>query len=168
MTWADLVIVAICVLSAGFGFWRGFAKEAMALVTWLAAIWIAWRFAWLLEPALGDWLAAPEVKIWVARLIVFLVVLIAGGIVAYLVREVIRHTGLTSVDRTLGGLFGFFRGALIVGLIVIVMELAGVDQDPWWQRSRLKPISESIAAGIRHYAELGGRLLAEQELAESI
>ena len=100
-------------------------------------------------------------------MIVFLVVLIAGGIVAYLVRELIRHTGLGSVDRSLGALFGFFRGALIVGLVVIVIELAGMDQDPWWQQSRLKPISERIAAGIRYYAELGSRMLAEQELAST-
>lgn len=168
MTWADFVIIVICVVSAGLGFWRGFAKEALALVTWLAAIWLAWRFAWLVEPALGDWLAAPEIKVWVARLIIFVVVLIAGGAVAYLVRELIRHTGLGSVDRSLGALFGFFRGALIVGLIVIVMGLAGIDQDPWWERSKLKPISERIAAGIRYYAELGGRVLAEQELASTL
>jgi len=164
VSWADYLIVLVCLASGGFGFWRGFAKEALSLATWLAAIWLAWRFPWLIEPMLGEWIAAPELKIWVARLIVFVAVIISGGIVAWFLRELIRHTGLSSTDRSLGALFGLARGALIVGLTVIVMQFAGVDQDPWWQSAKLKPLSDQIAAGIRFYAELGGQYLAENEL----
>ena len=53
MTWADYLIIFICLASAAFGFWRGFAKEAVALASWLAAIWLAWRFGALVEPMLG-------------------------------------------------------------------------------------------------------------------
>lgn len=66
MVWADALIVLICILSGVVGFWRGFAKEAVSLATWLAAIWLAWRFTWLIEPMLGDWLAQPELKLWTA------------------------------------------------------------------------------------------------------
>ena len=55
MSWIDLLIIAICLGSAGFGFWRGFAKEALSIATWLAAIWLAWRFSWVIEPLLGEW-----------------------------------------------------------------------------------------------------------------
>jgi membrane protein required for colicin V production len=164
MSWADLFIVVICAASAIFGVWRGFAKEALSLVTWLAAIWLAWRFTWLVEPMLGEWVAAPELKIWAARIVIFVIVLVAGGLVAWFVRELIRHTGLSSTDRTLGGLFGLARGALIIGLMAIGVQLLGMQGDPWWQESRLRPYCDRIAEGIRYYAELGGRYLEEQDL----
>jgi len=164
MSWADLFIILICVASSAFGFWRGFAKEALSLATWLAAIWLAWRFTWMVEPMLGTWEAMPELRVWAARIIIFVVVLVAGGLVAWSVRALIRQTGLTSTDRTLGGLFGLARGALIVGLAVIGMELMGIDSDPWWQEASLRPLSTQIAEGIRYYAELGNRYLLEQDL----
>lgn len=136
----------------------------MSLVTWLAAIWLAWQFTWLVEPMLGEWVAAPELKIWAARIIIFVIVLIGGGLVAWFVRELIRQTGLSSTDRTLGGLFGLVRGGLIVGLVAMGVQLLGLDADPWWQEARLRPYCDRIAEGIRYYAEIGGRYLEEQDL----
>jgi membrane protein required for colicin V production len=165
VTWADYLIIFICVASGAFGFWRGFAKEALALASWLAAIWLAWRFTWIVEPMLGEWTAAPELRIWAARAIIFVVVLVIGGLVAWFVRALVQHTGLSSTDRALGGAFGVARGLLIVGLGAIGLQLAGLDQDAWWQGAKLKAFSDQIAEGIRYYAELGGRILEEHELA---
>jgi len=164
VSWADVFIVLICLGSTGFGAWRGFAKEALSLVTWLAAIWLAWRFAWLIEPLLGEWVVAPELKVWAARGVIFVLVLILGGLIAWLVRALIRHTGLSGTDRVLGSLFGLGHGAIMVGIGVIVLEFAGLDGDPWWREAKLRPYGHQIAAGIRYYATLGSRYLEEQEL----
>ncbi|HEX5418824.1 MAG TPA: CvpA family protein, partial [Gammaproteobacteria bacterium] len=163
--WADIAIVLICVLSAIFGLWRGLAQEALSLATWLAAIFLAWRFTWLIEPLLVQWIAQPELRTWTARAVIFVLVIIAGGLVAWVVRELIRHTGLGGTDRLLGGLFGFARGVLIVGLAVIALQLTGLDQDPWWQHARLKPYSDRVAAGIRYYGSLGRDLVRDQRSA---
>ena len=63
MSWVDVVIVLGCLASAGLGVWRGFMKEVLSLITWLAAIWLAWRFAWVIEPVLSQWVAAPELTL---------------------------------------------------------------------------------------------------------
>ena len=159
MSWVDWLIVVGCLGSAGFGFWRGFAQEALSVIIWLAAIWLAWRFTWVIEPLLGDWVVAPELKIWAARAVIFLLILIAGGLLAWFVRALLRHSGLNSTDSVLGSLFGFVRGVIIVGLVVIGLEYAGLDQDPWWQEAKLSPFSERVAGGIRYYAALGSRLI---------
>ena len=168
MTWADYLIVFVCLASGAFGFWRGFAKEALALASWLAAIWLAWRFGAIVEPMLGEWTAAPELRIWAARAIVLVVVLTIGGLIAWFVRALIRSTGLSSTDRALGGMFGVARGVLIVGLGAIVLDLSGLAQETWWQDAKLKPLSDQVASGIRYYAELGGKILEEQALAQSL
>ncbi len=159
MSWVDLLIVVVCLGSAGFGYWRGFAQEALSVITWLAAIWLAWRASWVIEPLLGNWVVAPELQVWVARAVIFLLILVMGGVVVWLVRELIRHSGLTRTDRLLGSLFGLIRGVLIIGLAVLVLEFTGLVQDPWWQEARLSPFSERVAGGIRYYAALGSSYL---------
>jgi membrane protein required for colicin V production len=162
MTPADYVVVLVCVISAGIGLWRGFVKEALSLLTLLAAIWLAWRFAGLVEPALGGWAGSPEVRIWTARIIVFVLVLVAGALISWLARMLVRHSGLSGVDRLLGAGFGLVRGVLIVGLAVIVLEFLGLHQDGWWQNARLRPYAEQVAAAVRYYAELGSRYLQDE------
>lgn len=99
-------------------------------------------------------------------MILFVLVLMAGGLVAWFLRTLIRATGLSSTDRSLGGLFGIARGVLIVGLLVIALQFSGMDQEPWWQRARLKPYGDRVAAGIVYYAELGSQYIEEQEPVE--
>jgi membrane protein required for colicin V production len=164
VNWVDLLALFVVAASAAFGVWRGLVKEAVSVATWLAAIWFAWRFAFAIEPMLGDWGSAPELRIWAARAIAFVIVMVIGGLIAWLARSLVRHTGLSGTDRLLGGAFGVFRGILIIGLLVIGLQLSGLDQDPWWQQAWLRPYGERIAAGIRYYAELGGRYLESQEL----
>jgi len=159
MTPVDYVIVLVCVVSAGIGLWRGFVKEALSLFTLLAAIWLSWRFAGLIAPTLGDWAGSPEVRVWAARVIMFVLVLVAGALISWFARTLVRHSGLSGVDRLLGAGFGLLRGVLIVGLAVIVLEFLQLDQDGWWQDARLRPYAEQVAAAVRYYAELGNRYL---------
>lgn len=160
----DYLIIGVCVVSAGIGFARGLAKEALALLTLLAAIWLAWRFAFVVEPRLEPWLSDPEVRTWAARFAVFVFVMLVGAVWLWLARTLIKHTGLTGVDRLLGAMFGLARGAVLVGLGVIALEFAGLDQDSWWQQSQLKPYADEIAAAVRHYAELGSRYLTDGQV----
>jgi membrane protein required for colicin V production len=163
MSWIDYAIVVIGVASAAFGFWRGFVKEAISLVTWLLAFLLAWQGAWLVEDRLGEWTAAPELRVWAARAIIFIGVLVVGGLLAWLMRALIRSTGLSSTDRSLGALFGLARGALLAGLIAILIGVAGLADESWWAGSRLRPFCEQVAEGIIYYAGLGKRYLNGEE-----
>jgi membrane protein required for colicin V production len=167
MTSVDYVIVFLALLSVLIGVWRGFTTEALSLLTLLAAIGLAWLFAPGIEPHLGDWASAGEARIWAARLIIFVVVLALGGLAQWLARKLIRHTGLTSVDRTLGAIFGFLRAAVVLGLAVLVLQFAELDQEAWWQDSRLRPYAERAADVVKKYAELGTRYLQDQHGAQS-
>jgi membrane protein required for colicin V production len=87
-----------------------------------------------------------------------------GGLIARLVGRIIKHTGLSGVNRILGSLFGLGRGAIVVGLMVIVLELVGLDEDPWWQEAKLRPYSARIADGILYYGAMGSGYIQEQDL----
>jgi membrane protein required for colicin V production len=161
MTPVDYVILLLTLVSVAVGVWRGFTTEALSLVTLLAAIALAWTFAGRLEPSLGNWASAVEVRLWTARFIIFIAVLVIGGLVSWLARKLVRHTGLTGLDRTLGAVFGLLRAALLIGLAVIVLQFAELDQESWWQEARLRPYAERVAAAVKYYAELGTRYFQE-------
>jgi len=167
MTPVDYVIVFLSLISVAVGVWRGFTTEALSLVTLLAAIALAWTFAGRLEPSLGSWASSVEVRLWAARVIIFVAVLVIGGLVSWLARKFVRHTGLSGLDRTLGAAFGLARAAVLVGLAVIVLQFAELDQESWWQEAQLRPYAERVAAAVKYYAELGTRYLQEQPAVQS-
>jgi membrane protein required for colicin V production len=160
----DAIFVLLVALSTGLGLWRGLVKEAMSLVTWLAAIWLAWRFSWLTNRFFEPWLEAPELQLWAGRVLLFLLVLIIGGLVSWLITMLVRHSPLSGSDRALGALFGLGRGALAVGLLAIVVDFAGFSDATWWRGSKLRPYGDQIAIGIRYYAALGSGYLKDQDL----
>jgi membrane protein required for colicin V production len=157
MTPVDFVILFLVLVSAAVGVWRGFTTEALSIVILLVAIGLAWTFAGRLEPMLGQWSSA----------VIFVAALAVGGLVSWLARKLVKDTGLTSVDRTLGAAFGLLRGAVLLGLAVLVLQFVGLDQEPWWRDAGLRPYAERAADAVKYYAELGTRYLQEQQVLET-
>jgi len=152
MTVADYLILAVVLVSAVVGLLRGFLREAVALVTWVLAIFIAWRFSGVIEPHLGGLLASSAVRPWAARVILFLLVLLIGWAVAAVLVHFIRLSIFSGMDRFLGLLFGLLRGVIIVGVIVILAQTLRLDGERWWTRSMLVPFGEQIASVLRSIA----------------
>ena len=92
-------------------------------------------------------------------MLVFLFFLIVGGLIARSVRGLVRRSALGGTDRILGSVFGFAWGLLIIGLVVVMLQWFGLDQNPWWQEAMLSPLGERIADGVRYYLALGGSYL---------
>jgi membrane protein required for colicin V production len=156
MNAADYLILGVLVFSIVIGMLRGFLREAVALIAWLCGLWLAWRYAPLVEPMLGGLLAKPPVQTWAARAIILLCVLVLGWLVASVLSYLMHHSNLSiMVDRMLGMLFGLLRGAVAVAVFVIIGQLVRLDQTSWWQRSRLLPYSVEFAGWIRNFAETG-------------
>ena len=149
MNAADYVVIAGVVLSAVGGAVRGFLREAIALATWLVALFVAWHFSHLIEPHLGGLLAGSAVKPWAARVIIVVLILLLGMIVGAAVGHLVRRSMFDGADRFLGLLFGAARGAVLLGVGVIVGRLLRLDSEPWWRHSLLIPYGESIARGLR-------------------
>jgi len=149
-------------LSVLFGAVRGFLRESVALLGWLVGLWLAWRYAYILEPYLGGALEGTELQQWVARAIVLLAVVIASWILGGMLSYLVQRSGLTlGVDRLLGGLFGLVRGAVIVGFAVMLGEAAELQGEAWWRESKVMPVGQEMAGVLRGYVETGRKLVAD-------
>lgn len=151
IAWIDVVIISLVVLSAILSLFRGFVKEALALITWLVALWVAMAFYEELAAWLSQWIAVPSAQKVTAFALLFICVLLLGAMVNYLAGKLVDKTGLTGTDKMLGVVFGIARGAVIVAILVLLAGLTPVPQDPWWQDSQFLGYFEQLAMWMRDF-----------------
>lgn len=162
MTPVDYIVAAAVLLSLLFGAVRGFLRESVALLGWLVGLWLAWRYAYVVEPFLGGAIADTELQSWLARALVLMAVVIASWLLGAMLSWLVQRSGLTlGVDRLLGGLFGLVRGAVIVGFAVMLGQAAELQDEPWWRESKLMPVAVEMASILRGYVETGRKYVSD-------
>ena len=165
MNLADILVIVAILASAVIGAVRGFLREAIALVTLVFALFLAWHFADLIEPHLGGLLSRPPASTWAARTIIFFIVLFIGMVVGIILSYFVRLSLFRGTDRLLGFVFGLLRGIVLLGVFVILAQLLKLDSERWWHKSKLIPYGESIANGLRAVIgeQLSGTVSASRE-----
>ena len=83
MSIVDIIIIAVLLISTVIGLFRGFIRELLSLLSWLIALYVAWTFAELGASYLVPYLPQKPLRIVAAFTGIFIVVLILGSIVSY-------------------------------------------------------------------------------------
>jgi membrane protein required for colicin V production len=153
MTSFDYILLGMVLVSGLVGVIRGLIREALSLVIWLAALWCAARFGPQAAPLFTGLLDGSPWQLWAGRLSLFVGVLFAGSVVAWVVTYFVRRSVITGTDRVLGMLFGVARGAVLAGILVLALDLGGFAAEPWWRESKLLPYAAAVGAELRDVAE---------------
>tara|TARA_B110000240_G_scaffold8299_1_gene9004 strand:- start:1938 stop:2429 length:492 start_codon:yes stop_codon:yes gene_type:complete len=134
----DIVILIITVLSSAFGLWRGLIKEVLSLLTWIAALLVSRVYS---EPLAGLMTGVIEndgIRYVSAFAILFVIVMMFGTFLNFLMSKLLNVTGLKLADRLLGAGFGVARGVIIVLVIMFIASMF-VSETELWQQSQLVP-----------------------------
>ncbi len=151
MNWVDVAILVIISLSAVISLFRGFVREAVSLAAWVMAFWVAIGFSDKLEPMLRGTIDSANVRLVVAFALLFLITLIVGAMVNYLIGQLVRKTGMGGTDRMLGVIFGIGRGIVVVAVLVLLAGIPQLSQEVWWQESLLLGHFQEMAIWMRDF-----------------
>lgn len=151
MNWIDIAFVGLIALSAVISIFRGFIREVLSLVAWVAAFYIALRFSAPMAEMLAPYIEMEPLRKGIAFLGTFFLVLILFSLINYVIAKLIEGTGLSGTDRFLGVIFGIARGAAIVVVLVMLGQQTPVAEQKMWKKSTLVPHFISAADWVMDY-----------------
>ena len=141
---ADVVIALVILISGLFAFFRGFVHELLAIVSWIGAgLATVYGFPYL-QPRVRELITVPLIADMTAGVAIFMIVLIALSILTRILSRRIRTSALGPLDRSLGLVFGFLRGAALVCIawLVFAWLLPREDHPEWVTEAKLRPLVE--------------------------
>ena len=153
MLWTllDWVIIGILALSSIFGLFRGFSKEIISFIAWLAAFYISLNFSGIVAHHLEGFIPQQGIRVTVSVVAIFIVVILVGCIFNAIVHSILRFTGFGIFDRLLGLVFGAARGAIIVVAGLIVIQMTSFQNSDWAKQSQLAPHFQPLVSYAMRY-----------------
>jgi membrane protein required for colicin V production len=143
----DTAILVVIGLSAVLGAIRGMLTEVLSLLVWVAAFGVS--AVW------GDGLAAefraietPLFRSLAGYVATFVLVLLVGNLLVWLLRTLVHGAGLSGADRALGFGFGAARGYAVVLAVVMVGSFTPWAQAALWRDALLMPLFTTPGAWI--------------------
>ena len=139
----DLVVLGIIAISALLAAVRGATREVLAIIAWVAAAAVAWKFYPLVLPLVGQHVTNGTVALVASIAAIFLGVLIIVSIITVKISDMILDSRIGAIDRSLGLVFGAGRGFLIcvIGWVFLAWLVQGKMPD-WASQAKSRPLLE--------------------------
>jgi membrane protein required for colicin V production len=168
MTWVDIVIVVVIALAVLGGLRQGFFRAVCSLAGLLLglvlAAWNYGRVAALILPIVPFKPAANVIAFLLIALVVMGLFAFAGALLS----KTVHGMGLGCLDRLAGAVFGFFQGALMVTLVILV-TVAFFPRAHWLTEARLPRMFFGACHFSTHMSphNLAQRVLADLKVLEA-
>jgi membrane protein required for colicin V production len=149
MTLFDYTVLTIVGASVVLSVMRGFTRELIALLGWVAAFVAAMSASGTVAGWLANSISDESLRALTAFVVVFVGTLLLVSIAALLLSQAVRKVGLGVEDRLLGAVFGVARGLLIVMVAVLLAGLTPLPKQPAWVNAMLSPPLEALAGTLK-------------------
>lgn len=130
-TIVDAIVAIVIVVSAILAYSRGFMREALAILGWVAAAVVAFLFAPAAEPLMreipvvGDFLGdSCELSTIASFAAIFAVALVVAALFTPVFSSLVRNSALGGIDQGAGFLYGALRGIVLIAVAFVVYERA--------------------------------------------
>ena len=144
--WLDILLLVIIGVSFILGLIKGLTRMVIGIASVVAGFIFAALYYRPVSVLFSRLLAAEIWRHLVAFVLIFIAVLIAGGLVSFLLSKIIKGP-LRFADRILGGMLGVVTGVLVCGVLVIAQLAFPVDKQAL-QRSAIAPYCYWLTKGM--------------------
>ncbi|MCD6569360.1 MAG: CvpA family protein [Deltaproteobacteria bacterium] len=136
----DIGICFILSIPMFIGFFKGFIRGISSLIALVAGLLLAKRY-YIVASGIITSLNIPDPKGILGYICVFLVFYIGIKIVARLLHGISRVSGLSPLDRILGGLLGLLKGGILAIIIITLLQVALPKDSVLLKQSAVLPYS---------------------------
>ena len=148
MTIFDYLVLAIIGLSIILSVMRGLLIEALSIVGWVVAFFVAKTYSNQLLPMMPADIPTESLRILAAFLVVFFATLLITSLLAIALSTLFKKIGLGWLNRLLGAVFGLTRGVLIVCILVFLAGLTSLPQDERWRNAMFSAPIEALVTSL--------------------
>jgi membrane protein required for colicin V production len=145
----DLLVAIIMGASVAAGFVAGFARVGIGFVAAILGVVFGFWFYGIPAGWVHQYVKSVTVSNLIGFLLVFWMFLVAGALLAKLCSKFFKWTGLSWLDRLLGGAFGLVRGAVIaVAIIAVLLAFTPKPMPNWMVQSQVLPYAMEASSAI--------------------
>jgi membrane protein required for colicin V production len=150
ITLLDGILAGFTLVSAMLAMVRGFSREILSIVSWVAAAAAAYFFYPYVIPYLTPYIDNDKIRMAASAGVVFLVALMIVTLITMRIADFIIDSRIGALDRALGFLYGAARGILVVAVGLLFFNwLVGAHPPAWITDAKSRPLLESIGAKIQ-------------------
>ncbi|HJU71571.1 MAG TPA: CvpA family protein [Paucimonas sp.] len=151
MTVFDYLVLFVLLCSIIISTMRGLMREVLSLLGWAISFILANAYGDSLAALLPDMIPGQTVRLIVAFLTLFIGTRLLMMLLTKAIDAIIKASGLTVMDRGLGGLFGLGRGMIIILAAVLLCGMTAIPQQAFWKDALLSPLAETAARTIKPF-----------------
>lgn len=144
--WISVIVVA---LSLMMGIYRGFGREVLSLLGWVAAFVGANLLAKVLSGSMSGLIDNSTLRYLLSWGLVFIGVLAAFGVLGNLLANQLKQPGFNLGNRLLGGVFGILRGLVVMMVLTLLLKaVVPASERDWLGDSELMPIIDTLSSTL--------------------
>ena len=145
ITLLDAILLGITLVSGVLAMVRGFSREVLSVVSWVAAAAAAFFFYKQLVPYVRPHVGSDTLSQAASAGIIFIVTLIVVSLITMRIADFIIDSRIGALDRTLGFVFGVARGLLLMVVAMLFFNwLVASNQPTWVAQAKSKPLLDSL------------------------
>jgi membrane protein required for colicin V production len=148
ISWLDVILIAIMLISGFLAMVRGFTREVLSIFSWamaaIAALYLTPKYATLLEPYIGN----PSIAQIAFAAGVFILTLIVVSLITFRISDSVLDSRVGALDRTFGFIFGLARGFLLVAIVFILFTALARDEPTWVRNAQSYAILQKTRIAI--------------------
>jgi membrane protein required for colicin V production len=121
MTFLDYFVLTVVIISTAFGSMKGILKGVFSLVSMVVGLFAAIYFYRFAAIIFKSFVATERSANLLGFIFVFLLFMIAGGLLSGRLRGALKRARLDWLDHALGAAFGFIRAWLFCSVVYLAL-----------------------------------------------
>lgn len=142
MTTTDIILLICFIPAIWNGLTKGLVKQLVAIAAVFAGAWIANKFSLPVSEFISRQLtdAQPRIVSAVSFALLFFASLAVFGLLGNLLTRILKSASLGLANRILGVIFGIFKAALILAILVWLFD----ELNSKWELVKAETLDESV------------------------